>query len=104
MRACLDQPCPRPATYRGRCRVHNQIREREIKRKRRRVYDSRKWRDVIRERKLTRDPLCQADGCGAVAEEVHHIDDDAGPYTLKNLVSMCRACHSRITRAEQMGG
>jgi 5-methylcytosine-specific restriction endonuclease McrA len=56
-------------------------------------------------RKLFEDPLCEE--CGAVAEEVHHVvplrDGGGDPYALDGLASLCKACHSRATRAVRIG-
>ncbi|MCI8336964.1 MAG: HNH endonuclease [Peptococcaceae bacterium] len=64
-------------------------------------YNSKEWKQ-IRQFVLMRDNyLCQQ--CGAVAEEVHHINHVTQEnINLKethcqgNLISLCRNCHCRI--------
>lgn len=101
-RLCAEAGCPRPATYRGRCASHNRLNDKTIKRRGRHVYATKRWR-ALRARKLERNPICER--CGNyLATDVHHlhgITDD--PYDPANLEALCHACHSRITRADQVG-
>ena len=66
-------------------------------------YSSRRWRG-LRLRKLAIAPLCE--DCLKInkttaATEVHHVakrqDHPELAYTLANLESLCKACHSRRT-------
>ena len=101
IRLCLEATCGRPATYKGRCGKHARRREREINRVGRKVYSSKRWR-ILRQRKLFEQPLCER--CGALATDVHHRHGvEADPWSLTGLESLCRPCHSQITRREQLG-
>lgn len=54
------------------------------------------WRRV-RAEKLRLDPACEL--CGGRADTVHHrvpIREGGARLDLDNLVSLCRACHSRV--------
>lgn len=76
-----------------------------------RFYNSKEWKQ-IRQSVLMRDNyLCQQ--CGAVAEEVHHINhvtqeniNSKETHCEKNLISLCRNCHCRLhdrDRAKDQG-
>ncbi len=64
----------------------------------------------VRGFKLRRFPICETPDCNAVAVEVHHKDSSwketgdwnlfVGGVDMENLVSLCHACHSRITIKE----
>lgn len=106
---CIETRCSRFAVYRGRCEEHAPQREREthrdVRQRRdpavRHVYSTKRWR-ILRRRKLTANPICEA--CGEVlATEVDHvkpIEDGGRPYSLANLSSLCSPCHGRKTNAE----
>ena len=75
---------------------------------RRKVYNSRVWRDGICPRIKRRDPLCQiAVLCQGTAPsvEVDHVVsiEGGGGETEENLWGVCRADHSRKTSMEQRG-
>lgn len=48
---------------------------------------------------LARYPVCEAPGCDAIAQDVHHIKplSEGGTNEAGNLMSLCHSCHSRIT-------
>jgi 5-methylcytosine-specific restriction protein A len=110
---CAEPRCPNPPTSRGRCDEHRRAKERERSRVRReatrernRFYARKKWA-MVRRRKLFNDPLCELrhPGCLGLASEVHHriaMEDGGAEYDLDNLVSVCKPCHSRETRREQV--
>lgn len=112
-RLCAEPRCPNPATGRGRCDAHRKTNERhrsrvrrEDARERNRFYARKRWA-VTRNHKLFLAPLCelQHPGCEGIASEVHHriaMEDGGAEYTLDNLVSACKPCHSRETRREQL--
>ena len=68
------------------------------------VYNSRRWKDIVRPQVLRRDHYTCAI-CGGRAEEVHHIQeltpdnitDDAIVFGMDNLQSLCRDCHQAET-------
>lgn len=63
---------------------------------------SKAWR-VLRYIVLRRDEYeCRA--CGKFGDQVDHIDNDSHNNDLGNLQTLCIACHSRKTAAEQAGG
>ena len=106
MRSCLD--CGRPASA-SRCPAH----QREHDRKRLATRTNREYRSSYAWRKLSeakrqRDPWCEpclARGIKTKARQVHHPDPRARGGALlvpmEELVSVCLACHGRLTRAEQ---
>lgn len=103
IRLCLAPRCGSRAAHRGYCRDHAREREQRVGRAGKRVYNSKRWQQT-RERVLFEQPLCE---CGAIATDVHHRQDIAAGGDLwarSNLVALCHACHSRRTRAEQLGG
>lgn len=56
----------------------------------------------IRQRYLLRHPfceMCRSQGCLTPATEVHHVLplDHGGTNDSKNLMALCKPCHSRIT-------
>ncbi len=109
-RPCLHPGC-RALTKDGRCEVHAQQLARRIDEARRarrgnRKYDRRAWRDGVRPQQLRLEPLCRhckARGWLVQATEVDHIDGNADNDEPSNLQSLCKACHSRKTAAEQGG-
>lgn len=69
------------------------------------MYNSKRWK-VLREKKLSVDPLCESDGCSDVATDVDHvvgIADGGDVWLMSNLASLCKRCHSRKTMAEVKG-
>lgn len=102
IRPCLEANCGSPATYRGRCPQHARTQDQAINRAGRTIYNKHKWKRT-RERILFNQPLCAR--CGSVAEDVHHLVDlkDGGdPYDPTNLEPLCHACHSQISRRNQL--
>lgn len=98
VRVCLKLRCPRPATYRGLCRVHARDRERRTNRVGYKLYRSKRWTNT-RKRKLRETPLCER--CGQIGTDVHHridLADGGDPWDLAGLEVLCHSCHSRITR------
>lgn len=81
----------------------------EPARLRRKVYESRRWREVVRPSKLSRDPVCQRCkllGITAPAEEVDHrvpIAAGGDGFADGNLVSLCRPCHGVKTECDKRG-
>jgi 5-methylcytosine-specific restriction endonuclease McrA len=73
------------------------------------VYNSSRWRYTVQPAKLRRDPLCQrhlALSKVVVATQVDHwqpISKGGEIWLESNLVSLCAACHSEKTQAEQRG-
>ena len=68
---CTTHGCNQLATYRGRCRVHRDMRPNSTQR----GYGTH-WRR-LRGYVLMRDPTCTADGCTALSTEVAHRMADA---------------------------
>lgn len=62
----------------------------------------------MREAQLLRQPLCEhclLDNKVTAAVDVDHINgrsDRAEDYTSDNLQSLCKSCHSKKTREEQL--
>lgn len=62
---------------------------------------SKAWR-IIRGLVLDRDRYkCKA--CGKFGDQVDHIDNDSHNNDIGNLQTLCLACHSSKTSAEQAG-
>jgi 5-methylcytosine-specific restriction enzyme A len=101
MTPCSQPGCPNAAVRGGRCEQH--------KRPTVRVPDGRssaalgygyEWQQ-IRAQYLRMYPVCAH--CGTdVRVEVHHIVSKklGGTNALDNLVTLCKSCHSRVTKAE----
>jgi hypothetical protein len=105
---CLTPRCPRFAEIRGRCRgCATDANRARAERRGPRLYDRKRWK-LTRRRILFERPLCEQDGCDDLATDVHHLEaPEARPdlaFTPSNLVALCHACHSRVTRSEQAGG
>lgn len=72
-------------------------------------YDSRRWRDELRPRKLKGDPLCQRCKLLGLVVQADHVDhwqpiaDGGSPTDDRNLVSLCQPCHSEKTMADRLG-
>jgi len=103
------RPCSYPGCSRltdGRyCEEHRQIAERHYNKYQRDPDTNqrygRAWRR-IRARYIQAHPLCeqcQSEGRLTPAEEVHHIRPltDGGTHDNRNLMALCKSCHSRIT-------
>jgi 5-methylcytosine-specific restriction protein A len=69
-----------------------------------RGYDAN-WRR-LRLLKLRASPMCEAEGCTAVAQHVDHVValEHGGTNEDGNLRSLCHSCHSRRTVRDQQGG
>lgn len=99
---CLESGCGLPVARYGRCSSHALERDR-LSHPRNGFYGTRRWR-ATRKRQLYVEPLCRF--CGDVATDVDHIRDiEAGGdvWSSSNLQSLCHRCHSRKTRATQLG-
>lgn len=97
---CLEPGCAQPAQYRGRCAEHATQRDRTIQRAGYHIYRTKRWR-VTRNHHLHQHPLCD---CGRIATDVHHrtdIADGGDPWASSNLASLCKRCHSQLTRRRQ---
>lgn len=76
----------------------------------RRVYASRRWRDVTRPLQLRRHPLCddhEQRGQVVQATQVDHrkpLKEGGDPWDPSNLRSLCAPCHSVKTNADKTGG
>ena len=103
------RPCSYPGCGRltdGRyCEEHRQIAGRQYNKYHRDPNTShrygRAWRR-IREFYIQAHPiceLCEKEGRLTLAEEVHHILPltDGGTHDERNLMALCKSCHSRIT-------
>jgi 5-methylcytosine-specific restriction protein A len=71
-----------------------------------RFYDSAAWQRARRS-KLAAQPVCEATGCGKLAEHVHHdapiLDAPSRRLDPTNLVSLCAACHARLESERRRG-
>lgn len=83
--------------------MHSKERERTITRAGKATYNSKRWQ-MTRRAKLDRTPICER--CNnELATEVHHrtaIADGGAEYAMENLEALCKSCHSRETRGEQI--
>jgi 5-methylcytosine-specific restriction protein A len=102
-RLCLESKCPLPTHYRGRCQRHQKERNRETRSQNAKVYNTKRWK-LLRRHKLQLNPICER--CDmTLANEVHHviaIQAGGDPWNLSNLEALCRVCHSKETRREQL--
>lgn len=108
------RPCRYPGccvlTDSGYCSDHQRKREdrrSQEARSWRWMYGTKLWRDKLCPEQLAREPFCRAcakNGIRTRAEDVDHIRDHKGNWTLfadpKNLQSLCHNCHSRKTAKE----
>lgn len=108
-RLCVTPGCASAAVKNGRCRTHylQTARQQNNDNPNRRHYHTKRWL-LARKAQLHREPLCE-DPHGIhgdlppVAQEIHHVlGVEHDPYH-RQLMSLCRRCHGRITR-EGMGG
>lgn len=97
---CSIRNCPNRSAGHGLCIAHEQQRRAQVDAERpnsrERGYDAA-WR-ALRAQVLREEPTCRL--CPAVSVDVHHIVPIArGGERLdrSNLMSLCRACHSRVT-------
>ncbi len=96
---CSIRNCPNRSAGHGLCIAHEQQRRAQVDAERpnsrERGYDAA-W-ERIRQRYLATHPDCAV--CGQRATDVHHITPLArgGSHDEGNLMSLCRACHSRVT-------
>jgi len=103
------RPCSYPGcgrlTISRYCDEHRQIAGRHYNKYQRDPNTSqrygRAWRR-IRELYIQAHPICEQcekEGRLTLAEEVHHILPltDGGTHDEKNLMALCKSCHSRIT-------
>jgi 5-methylcytosine-specific restriction endonuclease McrA len=62
------------------------------------IYDTKRWKK-LRLYKLFEDPICQYCNKSAATEVDHRIAVENGgdPFEYENLMSACKACHSRKT-------
>jgi 5-methylcytosine-specific restriction endonuclease McrA len=105
---CATPGCAEPPINGARCETHaipfkreaNRIKDRSANRKGHALYRTKRWR-MTRRRILFDQPLCK---CGAIATDVDHIRPlpQANPYDPANLQPLCKTCHGRKTRREQM--
>ena len=105
-RLCVTPSCPNTTTRGGRCPECAREYERTIDRAGAKLYGLKRWQ-IARKRQLFRNPLCelQHDGCGGIANEVHHrvpLADGGARFAASNLMSTCKPCHSVETRREQI--
>lgn len=102
MRLCARAGCGEPPVG-SYCRAHTRQRDRQHRSANRWVYDTKRWR-VLRRRKLALSPVCES--CRQVlATDVHHrlaIQAGGEAWSLNNLESLCKSCHSIETRREQV--
>jgi len=103
---CSTPTCPEYATYRGYCPIH--AKQREPKRKGKKVYNSKRWK-ILRRKMLARDYLCEqcvAEGQDypRAAVDIHHRHGvEVDPWSMGGLQALCKQHHGRITKAETNG-
>lgn len=95
---CTFHGCPAYSVHRSRCEDH----QREAWAKAEgQLPRGAKWRQV-RARVLRRSPSCAS--CGAPAQEVDHLlptSEGGALLDLKNLQSLCAACHEAKSKLER---
>lgn len=112
-RPCRYKTCPLLTdSASGYCPQHEKLMEsnynkfgRTSEEKSRYNYKWRKIRAIF----LSRNPLCEVcrqNGRFTTATEVHHIKPlaDGGTNDFKNLMALCKSCHSRITLTTENRG
>ena len=104
-RPCRYRGCPLLTdSASGYCSEHEKIQTRNYDKSRGIEHNKRygyRWRK-LRGRFLDEHPLCEqclSVGRYTTATEVHHIKPlaDGGSNDGKNLMALCKSCHSRIT-------
>lgn len=104
-RPCRFRGCPKLVdSASGYCAEHEKIQTRAYDKFRAVEHNQRygyKWRK-LRARFLKEHPLCEQcrqSGRYTAATEVHHIKplSEGGTNDERNLMALCKACHSRIT-------
>ena len=104
-RPCQYRGCPRlTESTSGYCEEHEKEQVRHYDKYIRIGHNQRygyQWRK-LRARFLNAHPLCEqckASGRYTAATEVHHIKPlaDGGTNDERNLMALCKSCHSRIT-------
>lgn len=105
-RPCRQRGCPNLTdSSSGYCPQHEKAQAQHYDRYHRSPEHSKRygyrWRK-IRARFLSSHPLCEQcklQGKYTTATEVHHVQPlaDGGTNDEKNLMALCKACHSRIT-------
>lgn len=111
-RTCAAAECRTLAEHASEfCAVHVNYRAEKEKVRREsqpwlRWYGWAVWK-TLRRMQLSREPMCQHQGCDAIATEVDHIVPHKGNWdlfrTLDNLQSLCHLHHSEKTAAENVG-
>ena len=104
VKLCSSPRCPHPATYRGKCSHHSRVRERQTNRAGKAIYNTKRWQ-MTRKAYLAKQPLCETEGCGEIATDVHHrvdLADGGDPWNLEGLEALCHSCHSSTTRQRQL--
>lgn len=99
-RVCLEPRCPELPVYRGRCREHSRKREKATHK--RNIYGLKRWK-YLRRSILSRNPLCQHEGCEEIATDVDHvlaIEDGGEIWKAENLQSLCARHHARKSAEE----
>jgi 5-methylcytosine-specific restriction protein A len=98
--ACVVPSCPGLSVRKGRCERHVGLADSYRPNSTERGYDNA-WAKQ-RARILRESPSCYL--CGIPSSEVHHIVSkrSGGGDNAANLLSLCKPCHSRITRAAQV--
>lgn len=83
--------------------IHSKERDASIERSGRVIYNTKRWQ-MTRKRKLALNPICEQ--CNNdLATDVHHKHGVANdPWSIEGLEALCHSCHSRVTRAGQVGG
>ena len=100
-RLCAQPGCYLSPTSGGRCSKHRRRAATRTPNASPRLYDRKAWK-ILRRRVLFEQPLCS---CGDLAVDVHHrhaLADGGAELSRENLEALCRSCHSRQTRLEQL--
>ena len=108
LRPCRHPGCP-ALTREGWCPAHKpKPAPRRASAEWHRWYSLNIWTHELRPAQLLREPFCREcarQGVRTPAEDVDHIRDHKGDWTLftdpANLESLCHSCHSRKTAREQ---
>jgi 5-methylcytosine-specific restriction enzyme A len=103
MKLCAEAGCQARVT-RDRCPEHAAQQTQLHRSQHNGFYASKRWR-ITRRRKLSLNPICER--CDEeLAVEVHHVHgvSNGNPYALDGLEALCKPCHSKTTRREQLEG